>query len=385
MSVEIIGEQRNGETDAVLAARARRRDAGAFGLLLTRHWATAVRVAARTVNDRDDVADILQEAALAAYLNVDSLLSPERFQGWFCGIVLNYCRMYHRRRSRTPRVQPLDEAEPSPAAGVEAVVEGRLLLASVREAVESLPPAQRQAALLVYFEGWDPSEAAAALGVSPGALKVRLHRVRRALRSRFAEKAGRSTPKARRCSMVEVDVYDVHVPNREEETPPEVQAVVVLKEKDGERLLPIWIGEGEGTAIALQLESQKVPRPLTHDLTKSLLDAAQVKVESVAINKLVKDTFYAVVSIRTGGRASDIDARPSDAINLALRTSAPLFVEESVFEASPGKARPAQPERTGSAAFVSRRAEAGRAATGKLPDEGVRDAWRDLGIEFEED
>ena len=185
--------------------------------------------------------------------------------------------------------------------------------------------------------------------------------------------------------MVEVDVYDVHVTNREEETPPEVQAVVVLKEKDGERLLPIWIGEGEGTAIAVQLESQKVPRPLTHDLTKSLLDAAQVKVESVAINKLVKDTFYAVVSIRTGGRASDIDARPSDAINLALRTSAPLFVEESVFEASPAKARAAKPERTGSAAFVSRRAEASRAATGKLPDERVRAAWKDLGIEFEED
>ena len=385
MSVEIIGEQRNGETDAVLAARARRRDAAAFGLLLTRHWATAVRVAARTVNDTDDVEDILQEAALAAYLNVDSLLSPERFQGWFCGIVLNYCRMYHRRRSRTPRAQPLDEAEPSPAAGVEAVVEGRLLLASVREAVESLPPAQRQAALLVYFEGWDPSEAAAALSVSPGALKVRLHRVRRALRSRFLEEAGRSIPKTRRCSMVEVDVYDVHVPNREDETPPEVQAVVVLKEKDGERLLPIWIGEGEGTAIALQLESQKVPRPLTHDLTKSLLEAAQVKVESVAINKLVKDTFYAVVSIRTGGRASDIDARPSDAINLALRTSAPLFVEETVFGASPAKARAAKPGRTGSAELVSRRAEAGRAATVGRPDERLRAAWNDLGIEFEED
>ena len=185
--------------------------------------------------------------------------------------------------------------------------------------------------------------------------------------------------------MTEVDVYDVHVPNREDESPLEVQAVVVLREKDGERLLPIWIGEGEGTAIALQLESHKVARPLTHDLTKSLLDAAQVTVESVVINKLVKDTFYAVVSIRTGDSATDIDARPSDAINLALRTSAPLYVEENVFAEAPVKARAAKPGRTGSAAFVSRRAESTRAATGKLPDEGVRDAWRELGIEFEED
>ena len=189
--------------------------------------------------------------------------------------------------------------------------------------------------------------------------------------------------------MIEVEVYDVFTVKGDEAVSIPVQATVLLKEKrsDG-RVLPIWIGEFEGIAIALALEEKEVARPLAHDLTKNLLDAVGVRVLSVTVNKLVNDTFYAVVSVRNGSGAKDVDARPSDAINLALRAGAPLFVEDSVFDESPANVRSTKPERTGSAAIVSRQDQSPTAATKAVQAEArkrVLNAWKELGIEFEED
>lgn len=187
--------------------------------------------------------------------------------------------------------------------------------------------------------------------------------------------------------MIEVEVYDVFALKGDEAASIGSQATVLLREKRGGRILPIWIGELEGIAIAFALEDKELARPITHDLTKSLLDAVNVTVESVKVNKLVSDTFYAVVSVRNGSGATDVDARPSDAINLALRAGAPLFVEEAVFDDAPATGRSAKPARTGSAAIVGRQDEAasptreGRAKA----QEHILKAWKELGIEFEEE
>ena len=107
----------------------------------------------------------------------------------------------------------------------------------------------------------------------------------------------------------------------------EALRVVLLRERGGDRRLPIWIGRDDGDALAVRLAEQQTPRPLTIDLTAGLLAAAGVEVERVTVNRLAERTFYAVVSLANAG---DVDARPSDALTLALRVGAPVHVAEEV-------------------------------------------------------
>ena len=108
--------------------------------------------------------------------------------------------------------------------------------------------------------------------------------------------------------------------------------VVVLKDTDSDRYLPIWIGPFEADAITLQLQGVQVARPLTHDLLKSLIDEMGATVSHIIVTELKNDTFFANIIMDVDGKSIEIDSRPSDAIALAVRVSAPLFVSESVME-----------------------------------------------------
>ena len=106
--------------------------------------------------------------------------------------------------------------------------------------------------------------------------------------------------------------------------------VVILKDADGRRFLPILIGPFEATAIALALENAPVPRPLTHDLMRTLLETLDAKLEQVVIHDIREATFFAKLVVRRNGDLQEIDARPSDGIALALRMSAPIFVSDKI-------------------------------------------------------
>jgi hypothetical protein len=108
--------------------------------------------------------------------------------------------------------------------------------------------------------------------------------------------------------------------------------VVVLKETDSNRYLPIWIGPFEADAITIQLQGVQVARPLTHDLLKSVIDQMGAKISHVMVSELKNDTFYARIVMDVDGKRMEIDARPSDAIALAVRVNAALFVAEDVME-----------------------------------------------------
>ncbi len=106
--------------------------------------------------------------------------------------------------------------------------------------------------------------------------------------------------------------------------------ILVLKGLKDETTLPIWIGLLEATAIATELESIQFPRPMTHDLIRALFDHLEVKVEKIEVCDLKNNTYYALIYIRDGERLSTIDSRPSDAIAIALRMKAPIFVKDEV-------------------------------------------------------
>jgi bifunctional DNase/RNase len=109
---------------------------------------------------------------------------------------------------------------------------------------------------------------------------------------------------------------------------------ILLKEMEGSRRLPIIIGAFEAQAIALEMEGIKPPRPLTHDLLKQLVENLGASVIEIVVNELKENTFYAKIVLEISGLTNEIDARPSDAIALAVRTYAPIFVNESVMEAA---------------------------------------------------
>lgn len=110
------------------------------------------------------------------------------------------------------------------------------------------------------------------------------------------------------------------------------QRVVILKEKITERYLPIWIGANEADAIAIKLQGVSVPRPLTHDLLNSVVDALGATVNSIVVTELKNDTFFAKIILNIDGKQMEIDSRPSDAIALAVRVEAPIYAEEGVLD-----------------------------------------------------
>src|ERR671925_6196 len=108
--------------------------------------------------------------------------------------------------------------------------------------------------------------------------------------------------------------------------------IVILRDKDGQKVLPIWVGIFEANAIALQIENISTPRPMTHDLLRNVIHDLNATVQKVVVCDLQDNTFYALIYLSMNGDTLAIDARPSDAIALALRTRAPIFVEESVID-----------------------------------------------------
>jgi hypothetical protein len=108
--------------------------------------------------------------------------------------------------------------------------------------------------------------------------------------------------------------------------------IVVLKDVASETVMPIWVGIFEANAIAIEIEKMAAPRPMTHDLTRNLIHHLNARLERVVITELKDDTFFAVLCLRQGDEPISIDARPSDAVALALRADCPIFVSEQVMQ-----------------------------------------------------
>lgn len=110
--------------------------------------------------------------------------------------------------------------------------------------------------------------------------------------------------------------------------------IVILKDTNGSAILPIWVGIYEANAIALEIEKVATPRPMTHDLIRTVLTGLEAGVRKVVVSELKDDTFYAVIWLEKDGQLISIDSRPSDALALALRMDCPIYVEDAVLSSS---------------------------------------------------
>jgi len=342
-------------SDAELVTMARGGDKSAFGDLIDRHQPMAQRVATRVVGHGDFARELTQEALLQAYLSLDRLRDGGRFSSWLYGIVLNVCRSHLRDQTRAPlsldamigglrfEAVPFTNVEPDP----QEVAEARELHGLVLRAVDELSPRNRTATLLFYYDQLSVREVAAVLDISVTAAKGRLHKARSQLRERLsplmAEARTEVLDEKEEKKMVSVTIADVvsQEEKNEETGLTWTRVVVVLLDAEGRRVLPIWIGEWEGTALAMGLRDFPVPRPMTHRFTANLLDALGAELVEVRIEAIRESTFYAVAKLRTGDKTYDVDARPSDAMALAAVMGAPIFAAEEILEQM-GRAIPEQ-------------------------------------------
>ncbi len=131
--------------------------------------------------------------------------------------------------------------------------------------------------------------------------------------------------------MIEVQVSGLAIDDKTK------SPVVILQEVDGKRILPIWIGQNEANAIALEMTGQKFQRPLTHDLLITIIKGLRASIVKVLISELKENTFFATIVIQMDTEVLAVDARPSDSIALALRAKSPIFVSEKLFDGGSGE------------------------------------------------
>jgi bifunctional DNase/RNase len=224
----------------------------------------------------------------------------------------------------------------SPVLTPEKIAEEKEQYQTVLNAVNMLSPGDRDILLLFYYAQLSLPEIVSMMNIPAGTARVRLHRARQRLKVVLSEKYPETMPpEKRRKTMVKVTIADVIKPKpKEGQEPLFDNYVVVLYDEAGRRLLPIWVGLAEGESIAVGLSDLAFPRPLTHRFYSGLLQSINARVEEVRVVTLKKDTFYAVVKIRCGKKTSEVDARPSDAIALAVLNDVPIFVAEDVLEAA---------------------------------------------------
>jgi RNA polymerase sigma factor (sigma-70 family) len=328
---------RESASDAQLVAAARSGDKAAFGDLVARHRPLAVAVCTRFLDDGDLATDVVQEAVVVALVELPRLSDPERFGSWLCGIALNLARQRLRQRRRLTEV-PLDVFFPT-AAGLDhgsdpaELAEQAAARRRVRLAIAELAPGQRDAVLLFYLQGLTHREVAAELQISINAVKARLHQARAALEPQLTEaRPARREPTMTMASDAYTDMRVREVRRSPDGDGVARRHVVVLEERDGDRCLPIWVGPAEATALALDLENVTMPRPLTYRFAANLLAATGANIKEIQVTRLHEGTFYATVVIDTGTDRHDVDARPSDAINLAVTTNAPIRVDSALLD-----------------------------------------------------
>lgn len=326
-------------SDQELHAAAERGDKGAFATLLGRHQGLLLALCRRALGDSDLAQDVAQEASLQALLNLDRLRHPDRFGAWLAGIGLNLCRRWVREQAQSAwswealqggrwASEPVDP-EPTP----EDMAEAMEVTDAVRGALADLAAGQRDAVMLFYVDGFTEQEVADILGTTAGAVKARLHRARRRLRHRLSilrkeENMGVGAG----TEWVDMRVSDVR--RARAEGGKDGRYVVLLQEGGPEgRGLPIWVGPFEGTAIAMILEKAELPRPATYTFAASILRAVGGRLREVHITRLADITYYAEAVLEGPEGAAMVDARPSDALALALLSDAPVKVSSAVFEA----------------------------------------------------
>jgi len=319
-------------TDAELVDQVRGGDKEAFGQLVERYQQMVGHIARKMVADEWIAHELAQEAILQAYLSLNHLRNASRFKSWLYGITLNICRSYlHDQKMDMLSLETImggvrsdiitnfdDTVDP------QTMAEEHDLHRLVLQAIEGLSSKDKEATLLFYYEQLTLQEIAALLGVSVGTIKGRLHRARKQLQKELATgylSKHRKEQREMNMRQATIDAIREHSDTR--------QCFLVLKDDHDARLI-ICIGKAEALTIAAGLAEISPPRPMTAHLMASLFNVTGIQLKEVRIEACKDDIFYAVITVAGGKEEHDLDARPSDALALAVLMKRPIFVADNL-------------------------------------------------------
>jgi RNA polymerase sigma-70 factor (ECF subfamily) len=330
---------RRDDRELVAAVLAGQREA--FGPLLARWQASVLRLCRRLLGPGHQAEDVAQEAAVAAFLGLPRLADPARFGAWLQAIAANRARMALRRR----RLLALDGLPPGAANGLgwgesgptpEEAWASRETHDAILAALRELPPATREAVIGFYLQGYSYQELAELLGTPLSTVRGRLYHGRRQLRRTLrplAEEVLTRAPTRREehrmdiPALIDVDVAFVG------RLAFSTDCVVMLQERGGPRRLALEAVDAVTGEAVERLHGNDQPlAPTTHDLLPRLVAALGGRVEQVTIRRLVGEALYADITLERDGERREVEARPGDAVTLALLASAPIRVAAAVMD-----------------------------------------------------
>jgi RNA polymerase sigma factor (sigma-70 family) len=284
--------------------------------------------------------ELVQETFLHAYLSLSHLRDDSRFKSWLYGIALNVCHSYLRVQKEP--VLSLEDVmggmycDTSNVLDMmedpQTLVEEHELQRFVFDAVQSLSSKDREVTLLFYYEEMSLQEISTTLHISVVAVKGRLHRARRQLRDLLSvlytldRRDALYTKKQRGNTMIQMYINSIRINELTD------QRVVILQDEPGRKALVIWIGQAEAFVLAAGFTKTSLPRPMTAQLMVNLLQATGTQVEEVRIEALKDEIYYAIIKIHNGTTIQEVDARPSDALTLAVLMDAPIYATEQVLQ-----------------------------------------------------
>ena len=321
-------------TDAELVAKVRLGDKEAFGRLVERYQQMVGHIAKKMIDDEWVVRELAQEAILQAYLSLDHIRDASHFRSWLYGITLNICRSYlHDQQMDMLSLETVmggvrNNTIPSFYDTVDphTIAEAHDLHVLVLDAIDELSSKDKEATLLFYYEQLTLQEIAALSGVSVGAIKGRLHRARKHLQERLTVvNVPERRKEQRKMNTKQVTIEAVR------EHPDTRQCFIILKDDVNARLV-ICIGRPEALTIAAGITKISPPRPMTAHLMASLFEVTGLQLKEVRIESCKDDIFYAAITVADGKKEYDLDARPSDALALAVLLKRPIFVAEALMK-----------------------------------------------------
>ena len=329
--------------DAELVAAVLAGDREAFGPLLARWQPSVLRLCRRLLGPGPQAEDVAQEAAVAAFLGLPRLADPVRFGAWLHAIAANRARMALRRR----RLLLLEGLPPDAAVGLLGADSGptpedawasREVHQAILAAFQALPPATREAVIGFYLQGYSYQQLAELLDLSLSTVRGRLYHGRRRLRRTLRPLADEVlTPAPTRREEHRMDTTglldaDVAFVGRLAFA---TDCVVMLQERGGPRQLALEpVDAATGEVVELILKRQQPLTPSTHDLLPRLIAALDGRVEHITIRRLVGQALYGDITLDRNRRRRQVEARPGDAVVLALLAGAPIRVAAAAMEAA---------------------------------------------------
>ncbi len=334
------------QDDATLVACVLAGSREAFDILFQRYAPSVQRLCTRLLGPTGEAQDITQEAALQAFLGLSHLREPARFAAWFHAIAANLAHSALRRRSEEHSLEQLGEETMahvlwiSPSPTIEESLLTREIQEAILLALQDLSPTHCQAVVGFYLQGYRYEELAEQLGIPLSTLKWRLFESRKRLKTLLQPLAETllypvESQQRKEKYMTTEDLVTLHIDSLRR-LPFTRQYLAVLRDPASSHMLPVSLTEAEFNALEVAFRARQDAGALAvpQDLAQRLLESFEAHPQQVLINALVGQILYATVTFKQGKHLREVDMRLVEALALAVRADAPIFIKRSLFETS---------------------------------------------------